>query len=160
MRTNNGRVKNTIVSIYFVLIVLAMVMATVFKSFRNITNDSTLSVLVLAFGFALMFFIVHFISRYFEYDSDGIKVVITNRGLLLADQFNYRERQIEFDKKDLYAYKFKSYIVYRTLTVYIKDHRGRKTRETFNVTLVSKRKRRYVKQSLSKIVKQNKNRKD
>ncbi len=160
MRTNNGKVKNTIVSIYFVLIVLAMVMATVFKSFRNISDNSTLNVIVLAFGFALLFFLVHFISRYFEYDSDGIKVVITNRGLLLADQFNYRERQIEFDKKDLYGYKFSNYIIYKTLTVYIKDHRGRKSRETFNVTLVSKRKRRYIRQSLSKIVKQNKNRKD
>ena len=160
MRTNNGKVKNTIVSIYFVLIVLAMVMATVFKSFQGISENSAVNVLVLIFGFAVLFFLVHFISRYFEYDSDGLKVVITNRGLLLADKFNYREHQIEFDKKDLYGYKFTNFIIYRTLTVYLKDRRGRKNRETFNVTLVGKRKRRYIRQSLSKIVKSNKNKKD
>ena len=156
MRTNNGKVKNTIISIYFVLIVLGMVMVTVFKSFRSINENSALSVLAMVLGFAVLFFIVHFISRYFEYDSDGLKVVITNRGLLLSDRFNYREHQIEFDKKDLYGYKFSNIIVYKTLTVYLKDHRGRKSRETFNVTLVSKRKRRYIRQSLSKIVKKNK----
>lgn len=160
MRTNNGKVKNTIVSIYFVLIILAMVLATVFKGFRDISNNSTVNVIIIAFGFAVIFFLVHFISRYFEYDSDGLKVVITNRGLLLSDQFNYRERQIEFDKSELYGYKFSNYVIYKVLTVYLKDARGRKSKESFNISLVSKRKRRYVRQSLSKIVKQNKNRKD
>lgn len=89
-----------------------------------------------------------------------MKVVITNRGLLLSDQFNYRERQIEFDKADLQGYKFTNYIIYRTLTVYIKDQRGKTLKDSFNITLVSRRKRRYIRQSLSKIVKHNKNRKD
>ncbi|SDS43667.1 hypothetical protein SAMN04515667_2175 [Formosa sp. Hel1_31_208] len=157
MRTNNGNVKNTIVSIYFVLIVLAMVMATVSKSFRAISDNSTLRFLFITLGFAVLFFIVHFISRYFEYDSDGIKVVILNRGLLLSDQFNYREQKLEFDKNQLYAFKFRNYIIYKTLTIYLKNQRDKKTKKTFNVTLVTKKKRRYVGQSLSKIVKSNKN---
>ena len=52
----------------------------------------------------------------------------------------------DFDKEYLLAYSFKNYIIYRTLSIYIKDSRGGKRRETFNISLVNKRKRRYIRQ--------------
>ncbi|MEM5564887.1 hypothetical protein WNY78_07210 [Psychroserpens sp. AS72] len=157
MRTNNSKVKNTIISVYFILIVLAIVFATVFKMFSDEEANPTIVFLSIAFGFAALFFLVHFISKYFEYDSDGLKVVVTNRGLLLSDNFNYREKVLEFEKKDLYAYKFRNFIVYKTLTFYIKDSRDKKKQVVFNVTLVPRKKRRYIRQSLSKMIKTNKN---
>jgi hypothetical protein len=159
MRTNNSKVKNTIISVYFILIVLAIVFATVFKMFSEEDEDvnPTIIFLSIASGFAVLFFLVHYISKYFEYDSDGLKVVVTNRGLLLSDNLNYREKVLEFEKKDLYAYTFRNYIVYKTLTFHIKDSRDKKKQETFNVTLVPKKKRRYIRQSLSKMIKTNKN---
>lgn len=160
MRINNSKVKNTIISVYFLLIVSAIVSATVFKAFSEDDDDAsnlTLTFIIISAGFALLFFLVHFISKYFEYDSDGLKVVVTNRGLLLSDNLNYREHILEFEKKDLYAYKFRNFIVYKTLIFYTKDSRGKKKQETFNVTLVPKKKRRYIRQSLSKMVKTNKN---
>ena len=157
MRTNNSKVKNTIISVYFILIVLAIVFATVFKAFSDLTTNPTITFIIIASGFAVLFFLVHYISKYFEYDSDGLKVVVTNRGLLLSDNLNYREKVLEFEKKDLYAYTFRNYIVYKTLTFHIKDSRDKKKQETFNVTLVPKKKRRYIRQSLSKMIKTNKN---
>ncbi|WP_299228059.1 hypothetical protein [uncultured Psychroserpens sp.] len=106
-------------------------------------------------GFVLIFFAVHFISRYFEYDSDGVKVVVINKGLLLSDHFNYREKLLEFEKEKLISYTFKNYFIYKSLTFYLRESRGHKTRETFNVTLVSPRKRKYIRQSLNKIIKAN-----
>lgn len=155
MRTNNAQVKNIIISVYFILIVLAIVLATVFSAFSHLSSNPLVTFLIVFGGFLILFFSVHAISKYFEYDSDGIKVVIINRGLLLSDYFNYREHKLEFEKQRLSAFKFKNYFVFKSLTLYIKNPKGHTKKETFNVTLVTKKKRRYIRQSLSKMVKHN-----
>ena len=155
MRTNNAKVKNTIVSIYFILIVLAILLATVFSAFSHLTSNPLLIFLLLLSGFLILFFSVHAISRYFEYDSDGKKVIIINKGLLLSDHLNYREHKLEFDKSRLIAFKFKNYFFYKSLTLYTKNSKEHSKRETFNLTLVTRKKRRYIRQSLSKIIKNN-----
>lgn len=155
MRTNNAKVKNVIISIYFILIVVAILMATVFSAFSELTPNPMLTFFIVLFGFLLAFIIVHQISRYFEYDSDGVKVVIINRGLLLADYFNYREKVLEFDKQQIRAFKFNNYFFYKNLVIQLKTSSGRIKKERFNVTLVNRKKRKYIKQSLSKMIKQN-----
>jgi hypothetical protein len=160
MRTNNGKVKNVIVSVYFILIIFAIFLATVFSAFSDLTNSPTLTFFIVLLGYIVLFFIVHFISKYFEYDSDGVKVVIINKGLLLSEHFNYREHKIEFSKENLTAYKFNNYVFYKTLTIYVKDRRGNNKKESFNVTLVARKKRRYIRQSLSKMIKLNRNQTD
>lgn len=155
MRTNNSKVKNVIISVYFVLIVGAVFLATVFSAFSHLTSDPFLTFFIILVGFLILFVSVHAISKFFEYDSDGIKVVVVNKGLLLSDYFNYREHLLEFDKSQLVAFKFKNYIVYKSLTLYVKNYKGHTKMETFNITLVTKRKRRYIRQSLSKMIKEN-----
>ena len=157
MRTNNSNIRNVIVSVYFVLIVLAIFSAIVFNSFKHLTSNPFLTFVLIVVVFGLIFFVVHRVSRYFEYDSDGMKVVIINKGLLLSDYINYREHVIEFDKDRLVAFKFNNYMLYRTLDLYIRDRKGGKKKETFNVTLLPKKKRRYIRQSLGKIIKMNAN---
>lgn len=157
MRTNNSKVKNTIISVYFILIVFAIFLATVFSAFSNLTNNPVVTFFIITSGFIAMFLLVHFISRYFEYDSDGVKVVVINRGLLLSDYFNYREHKLEFEKNRLVAFKIRNYIIFKRLDLYVTDSKGRKKKDSFNVTLVSRKKLRYIKQSLSKMVKQNRN---
>ena len=146
-----------IISVYFILIVLAIFSAFVFSAFRHLTPNPILTFGIIALFFAGILFLVHRVSRYFEYDSDGVKVVIINRGLILTEYANYREHILEFDKDRLAAFKFNNFMLYRTLDIYVKDRKGGKKKETFNVTLVPKKKRRYIRQSLSKIVKMNAN---
>lgn len=155
MRTNNSKVKNIIISVYFILIVFAIFLATVFSAFSHLTSNPFLTFLLILAGFLILFFSVHAISKYFEYDSDGVKVVVINKGLLLSDYFNYREHLLEFDKSRLVAFKFKNYFIYKSLTLYIKSSKGHTKKETFNITLVTKKKRRYIRQSLSKMIKEN-----
>jgi hypothetical protein len=112
---------------------------------------------LLAVFFAGLFFLVHRVSRYFEYDSDGEKVVIINKGLLLSDYLNYREHIVEFEKERLAAFNFNNYFIYRTLDVYIKDRKGGRKKESFNITFLPKKKRRYIRQSLTKMIKMNAN---
>lgn len=156
MRTNNSKVKNTIISIYFILIVLAILLATFYKLFNGLTSNPFLTFVIIALGFAVLFFAVHTVTKYFEYDSDGMKVIVLNRGLLLSDRSNQREHVLEFEKRDLYAYKFRNMFFYKTLTFYLENEQGQKSSGTFNVTLVPRKKRRYIKQSLRKMIKQNK----
>jgi hypothetical protein len=153
MRTNNSNVKNTIVSVYFILVVLAIVMATLSRVFSDITSDSAIAMVLVLVGFTLIFFLVHRVSKYFEYDSDGLNVIILNKGLMLSDNFNYREKRIEFAKDNLLAFKFNNFLFYRTLVIYTSNSRGKKIKDTFNVTLLTKKKRRYIRQSLTKIIK-------
>ena len=157
MRTNNSNIRNLIVSVYFILVVLAIFSAIVFSSFRHLTSNPFLTFILILGVFALIFFLVHRVSRYFEYDSDGMKVVIINKGLLMSDYINYREHILEFDKDRLVSFKFNNFFLYRTLDVYVRDRKGGKKKETFNVTLLPKKKRRYIRQSLTKMIKMNAN---
>ena len=154
MRTNNSRAKTLIISIYFIL-VIAAIFAAVFSFFNELSQDNILTFLFIMVGFIVVFIVVHLLSKYFEYDSDGSQIIITNKGLLLTDRYDYREHIIEFDKNDLIAFKFQNYIVYKSLMVWYKDASGTKCRDVFNVTLVRDRKIKYIKQSLSKMVRQN-----
>ncbi|MDW5288394.1 hypothetical protein [Formosa sp. PL04] len=155
MRTDNGKVKNTIVSVYFVLIVLVVIMATIFNAFSHLTNNAGLIFFILLFTFVGIFLAVYLIAKYFEYDSDGVKVVVTNRGLLLSEKFNYRAHEVEFNKEDLVDYKFTNYFFYRGLILVIKSKGRGANKERFNISLVPRRKRKYIRQSLSKMLKNN-----
>lgn len=156
MRTNNEKIKNIIISVYFILIVLAILMATIFSAFQHLSPNPFLTFVIITLVFVALFFIVHRVSKYFEYDSDGQEVVIMNRGLLLADYLNYREHKITFPKTGLTGFRFNNFLFYKRLVVHYISYTDHKHKETFNVTLVAKKKRKYIKQSLSKMIKENK----
>lgn len=155
MRTNNAKVRNLIISVYFILIVMAILMATVFSAFSDLTSSPALTFFLIVLGFIIVFFLVYAVSKYFEYDSDGIKVVMINRGLIISDRLNYREHQLEFYKENLVSFNHKNYFVYKSLTIKYKNSKERLVSDTFNVTLVNRKKTKYIKQSLSKMIKQN-----
>ncbi|WP_400078967.1 hypothetical protein [Winogradskyella sp. R77965] len=150
MRTDNRSVKNKIISIYFLLLVAAILLATVFKSYGVVPYAS----LYVFLGLFIVFIFVHFIARYFEYDSDGAKLILINKGLILTDFINYRQKKIEFAKHKLLSYKVHNYLIYKTLVLSI-QHNGNVQDEHFNVTLLNRRKLKYVKQSLRRIIKHN-----
>ena len=136
---------------------MAILLATLFSAFSELTSSPTLTFFVVIGIFAVIFLVSHKVSKFFEYDSDGLQVVILNKGLLLSEYFNYREHKLEFEKECLTGYKFNNYFVYKNLIIYITSKHGHKKREEFNVTLVTRKKRKYVRQSLSKIIKHNRN---
>jgi len=152
MRTDNRNVKNTVISIYFILVVLAILLFTVFQSL-NVFTEHTFYIFL---GALIIMVLFHSVASYFEYDSDGDKILIINKGLILTEYINYREKQLEFLRNELVGFKFRDFIVYKTLTLILKSKDGTKRNERFNVTLLKRRKRRYVRQSLGKTIKLNK----
>ncbi|MDO1500674.1 hypothetical protein Q2T40_11075 [Winogradskyella maritima] len=160
MRTDNGKVRGVIVSIYFIMVVLALVLATVFSAFKDLTDNAYKTFAVISVAFVLVFIIFYLVSKYFEYDSDGVKVVVENRGLLLSDRFNYREKRVEFYKKDLLGFKFNDYLVYKSLKLKLRSSNGKSKNCVFNVTLVQKKKRKYIRKSLNKMLRENRKNSD
>jgi hypothetical protein len=155
MRTDNRNVRTTVISIYFVLIVLAVLLATVFKSLE-IFVQSNLFVFI---GCFIMIILFHYIARHFEYDSDGDKMILLNQGLILTDYLNYRKHRLEFSKEQLIGFKIKNFIIYKSLVIVIKNQDGKTIKERFNVTLVKRRSLKYVRQSLNKTIKLNRKQK-
>ena len=156
MRINNAKIKNTILTAYFLLLFAAILNMLVFGLFRSWIKNTNLEWgLIIAF-FVIVFVVLYSIAKYFEYDSDGDVLVIINRGLIVSEFVNYREKIVEFPKKKLLYYKLKDYGIYKSLNLYIRSGENRQKRIKFNVTLVPKRKLRYLKMSLDKVVKQNK----
>jgi len=151
MRTDNRNVKNTIISIYFILLLFVILWITVFKSFGMFPESS----LYVFLGLLLIAVVFHFVARYFEYDSDGVKLVIINKGLILTEFVNYRENKIEVDKSKLVKYRINDYIVYKVLVISLKNSEGTIYKERFNITLLKRKKLKYVKQSLRRMIKKN-----
>lgn len=151
MRTDNRNVKTTVISVYFVLIVLAVLLATVFNSIE-IFVASNLFIFVACF---IVMFIFHYVARHFEYDSDGDKIIILNQGLILTDYINYRKTFIEISKDQLVGFKIKNFLFYKSLVVVIKNKDGKYKKESFNVTLVKRKSLKYIRQSLNKTIKLN-----
>ena len=159
MRINNSKIKNIIVSGYFLMIVLTLVFAIVFNAFREISINPVLIFIITVFVYLVLFILLFAATKFFEYDSDGYKVGIRNKGLLSTDYLNSKEHTLEFDKENLISFKFQNFIFYKRLVLYVTNHRGHKKKEIFNVTLVDRKKRKYVKQSLNKIIRNNRSKK-
>lgn len=152
MRTDNRNVKNTIISIYFLLLLFVILWITVFKSYGMFPESS----LYVFLGLLLVAVVFHFVARYFEYDSDGVKLVIINKGLILTEFVNYRENKIEVEKSKLVKYRINDYIIYKVLVISLKNSEGTIYKERFNITLLKRKKLKYVKQSLRRMIKKNK----
>ncbi|OZV68554.1 hypothetical protein [Winogradskyella aurantia] len=152
MRTDNRKVRNTVISIYFVLVIFAILLAAVFKSL-DIYPDITWYIII---GFFVVMILFYAIARYFEYDSDGDKVYIINKGLILTEYINYRGKQVEFARQELVNFRINNYLVYKALVLTLKSKHGKLSKERFNVTLCKPKKLRYIRQSLRKIIKENK----
>ncbi len=156
MRINNSKIKNTILTAYFLLLIAVILNMVVFGLFRDWIDSTTLQWILVVVFFIGLFALLHSIAKYFEYDSDGDVLVITNRGMIVSEFINYREKIVEFPKTKLLYYNLKDYRIYKSLNLYVKSGEHHQKRIKFNVTLVPNRKLRYLKMSLDKIVKNNK----
>lgn len=117
----------------------------------SISNTSSL------FLFSVLFLLLLYWYRkatYFEYDSNGLGLVMLRRGILLSELTNYREQRIEIPKTKLYKYRYKNYVWSKKIYLYIKTNNAIK-KIRVDVTLLSSKKIKALKASLGKIVREN-----
>lgn len=156
MRFNNQKAKSSVVTLYFVFAVLFVFATVFFDAIKSFIGGGRMRYIFLFSGLGIVLFFAHKVCKYFEYDSEGNILVIVNKGIMLSDFFNYRENRAELPKKKLLYFKLNNYGIYKSLNLYFKTHGDKQKRLKFNVTLVSNKKLKYLKQSLDKVVKQNK----
>ena len=156
MRINNSKLRNSIVAIYFVLVFAVIVNMIVFGLFQDWIENVTVKWAIVIVVFSVLFLAIHTIAKYFEYDSDGEILVVANKGMVLSEFFRHREKIVEIPKRKLLYYKVKDYTIYRSLNLYLKSGNAHQKRIKFNITLMPKKKIKYLKMSLDKIVRNNK----
>lgn len=153
MRTDNRNVKNKVVTVYFILMVFALLFVTVLSSFHLFENYIT----HIGIFFLLVLIAVYFMARFFEYDSDTSKLIITSKGFILTDYINYREHKKEIEKHKVISFKIYNFLFYKSLVILRRSgDKVNVVKERFNITLLKKKKVNYIKQSLRKIIKENK----
>ena len=123
---------------------------------ENPISNTTLEWILIMGFFLGLFMALYSVAKYFEYDSDGDVLVIINKGMIVSEFVNYREKIVEIPKRKLLYYKLKDYVIYKSLNLYIRSGKNRQKRIKFNVSIVPNRKLRYLKMSLDKIVRNNK----
>ncbi len=156
MRFNNQKSRNAVVTLYFVFAVLFVFATVFFNAIKSFIGGGKMTYIFLFTVLSAVLLFTHKVSKYFEYDSEGNVLVVVNKGIMLSDFFNYRENRAEFPKKKLLYFKINNYGFYKSLNLYVTSHGNRQKRLKFNVTLVNNKKLKYLKQSLDKVVKQNK----
>ncbi len=160
MRFNNSSETKIVPSIY-ILIVAAFV-TNLFVNIEIMSSTDTEAkmkfshflpnILLLLFGFYF-----HRIGQLFEFDSDGETLNFKNNGVFFSKFMEYRVKRAEFPKQKLVKFEVSDYGIYASLKIYITSRRKKGPRSyTFNITFLSKKKKRGMIDSLNKVLTKNK----
>lgn len=154
MRFNNARLKKWIPFLYFFL-VLGGIVTILYALFFQDELNKLKWWYIISGALILLFVAVYSSAKYFEFDSDGNVFTFINKGLFVSNFINYREKRAEFPKEKLARYRIKNYLIFCKIYIYIKSRDNKIKRLSFNISLLSLRKRKALKKSLDKVLKQN-----
>jgi len=158
MRFNNSKNIKLIPIVYFFIIVSMGLFLFLSVELQHIYKGEFVFFLL---TFILLLIIVYLYKsgKYFEYDSDGETLCLTNRGVLISEKYNYREQKAEFPKYKLKSYKVSNYFFFKYLSVKVMSKNSNSVKKIkFNITFISNNKIKVLQKSLQKIVHQNKHR--
>ncbi|MFK5889485.1 MAG: hypothetical protein QM486_02000 [Flavobacteriaceae bacterium] len=151
---NHKRVKNT-KQFYNTLLIISLAIF-VFIAITPIHNTRFNMVKYIFLGFAFLIVILAVLGNgYFEYDSTGMVVIIKNDGIYKKEMAPLAIKTIEFPKKKLKDFKIKNYLVYRALNIYLHSKDKGTIKKHFNITNLSKKRAKHLKQSLKKVIREN-----
>ncbi|HET7361177.1 MAG TPA: hypothetical protein VFI78_04510, partial [Salinimicrobium sp.] len=100
---------------------------------------------------------IFIVGKYFEFDSDGETLNLKSNGLLISKFMHYRVQHTEVPKSKLTDFKVENYFVYKRLHIFIKSRNKKGFRHyKYNITFLKGKKIKSLKQSLARIVENNK----
>jgi len=128
----------------------------IFIAITPIQNEKFNLIKYLLLVVALMIALrILFGNEYFEYDSSGMVVILKNDSIFKKDTSPLGVKSVEFPKKKLQNFKIINYVLYKSLIVYIKSKNKGTIKKYFNITNISAKRTKFLKQSLRKILKEN-----
>ncbi len=155
MRLTNYSAVRLIPGIYYFGLVTLFLIVFLNYQFQDTLFPDAIYYRISISGIFFIMVYVYFGGKYFEYDSDGSLVSISNRGIILSNFLNYRTREIEKIKENICDYYIYNFFIYKRLVICTKSKKGLKKYRS-NITFLSPQKIRYIKQSLSRIIEENK----
>lgn len=157
MRFNNKKETNIVPSLYIIIVAVFItnIFAAVEIKYEEVPfNYYSLIPNLLAILLAIYLFMV---AKYFEFDSDGETLNFKASGLMVSKFMPYREHRTEIPKSKLIDFKIENYWFYRRLHIFITSRNKKGFRQyKYNITFLSSVKRKSLRQSLAKVVEQNK----
>jgi len=154
MRFNNAKSRKWVSFLYFLLGLGSILTMLYFFLFQEDLNRAKMWYAIPVI-LALMIFIFYSTAKYFEFDSDGNVLTFVNKGLFISYFINYREHRAEFPKEKLKRYRIQNYLLFSYLYVYVRSKTNQIKRVRFNISLLSRSKKRAIKKSLEKVIKHN-----
>lgn len=154
MRFDNAKSKKWIPFLYFFIGIVG-VLAILYFFFFRIDHNQIKVWYAIPVLFMVVVGIIYSSAKYFEFDSDGNVLTFINKGLFISNFINYREHRAEFPKEKLKRYRIQNYIIFSKLYIYVQSKSNRIKRVHFNISLLSKSKKKALKKSLDKVIKHN-----
>lgn len=154
MRLTNYRATKFLPGIYFFTIVLGIVTFFLYQLMGKQFLPSIKYLYALESLVVIALIYTYINGKYFEFDSEGALIGIYTRGVIFSEVINYRDKRFDLKREHIYKYSILNLFFYKRLTLYYKSS-TRKQKIKINITLLSPRKTRYLRKSLSKLVRQN-----
>lgn len=159
MRFKNTSETKIVPSIY--MIIVAAFVTNIFVNLELMASDNESTITFSHFlpNILLILFGIYFhrIGQSFDFDSDGETLNFKNNGLFFSKFMEYRVKRAEFPKGKLIDFRVLDFGIYASLKIYITSRRKKGPRSyTFNITFLSKKKKRGMVESLNKVVLKNK----
>jgi len=155
MKFNNLKRINNTKQFYTTLFIIFLAVF-VFINITPILNSRFNMVKYIFLGLAFIIVLLAFLGNgYFEYDSTGMVVILKNDSITKKSMAPLAVKTLEFPKKKLKDFKIRNYIVYRSLIIYLNSKEKGTVKKHFNITNISPKRTKYLKQSLKKILREN-----
>lgn len=108
MRFNDSQNIKLIPMIYFYILVSIGLFIFLSLELKQIYKNQYLF-LYFIIPLLSLFLYIYKTGKYFEYDSDGETLSLTNKGILVFERYNYRENKAEFPKYKLKNFEVSNY---------------------------------------------------
>lgn len=151
MKFNNTKSKTKVAFIYFFLSISVLLTTMRLCTF---TKDFNMGKMWYFLPVAIVIIIIFMYcnAKFFEFDGEGSALTFINKGLLISNLINYREKRVEFPKDKLQSYKIHNYIIYTSISIYIKSKNNRVVRRNFNISFLSLKQKKVLKKALDNIL--------
>lgn len=125
MRFNDSQNIKLIPMIYFYILVSIGLFIFLSLELKQIYKNQYLF-LYFIIPLLSLFLYIYKTGKYFEYDSDGETLSLTNKGILVFERYNYRENKAEFPKYKLKNFEVSNYYFFKCLSIKLRSKNSQK----------------------------------
>ena len=152
MRLSNRKETKAIPGIYYFSIVLFFLIIFLYSELGNALFRSESIFIGTLVLIILVQVYIYTCGMYFEYDSDKNLLIIANKGMVLSNFINYRNKKVKIKQDEIINYKIYNFIVYRKLVITAREKSGKKYKRHINLTFIKPKKFKLVKKSLDRFI--------